>query len=79
MIVAAQFGLSTPSVFKQLDVGRAAGEYPASAELVQPVELLKTLNSYDGSEAALASPWHRYCVTTCRHPHFRAPRSWNRP
>lgn len=30
VIVAAQFGLSTPSVFKQLDAGRAAGEYPAS-------------------------------------------------
>ena len=26
VIVAAQFGLSTPSVFKQLDAGRAAGE-----------------------------------------------------
>lgn len=55
VIVAAQFGLSTPSVFKQLDAGRAAGEYPASGELVEPVELLSTLNSYDGSEAALAS------------------------
>ena len=30
VIVAAQYGLSTPSVFKQLDAGRAAGEYPAS-------------------------------------------------
>ena len=55
VIVAAQFGLSTPSVFKQLDAGRAAGEYPASGELMEPVELLETLNSYDGSEAALAS------------------------
>jgi len=55
VIVAAQFGLSTPSVFKQLDAGRAAGEYPASGELVEPVELLSALNSYDGSEAALAS------------------------
>ena len=41
VIVAAQFGLSTPSVFKQLDAGRAAGEYPASGELVEPVELLR--------------------------------------
>lgn len=55
VIVAAQFGLSTPSVFKQLDAGRAAGLYPASGELIEPAELLKTLNSYDGSEAALAS------------------------
>lgn len=55
VIVAAQFGLSTPSVFKQLDAGRAVGEYPASGELVEPAELLKTLNSYDGSEAELAS------------------------
>ena len=55
VIVAAQFGLATPSVFKQLDAGRAAGLYPASGELVEPAELLKTLNSYDGSEAALAS------------------------
>lgn len=55
VIVAAQFGLSTPSVFKQLDAGRAAGEYPASGELVEPAELLEALNSYDGSEAALAS------------------------
>ena len=30
VIVAAQFGLSTPSVFKQLDAGRASGLYPAS-------------------------------------------------
>ena len=44
VIVAAQFGLSTPSVFKQLDAGRAAGEYPASGELVEPVELLEALN-----------------------------------
>ena len=55
VIVAAQFGLSTPSVFKQLDAGRAAGLYPASGELIEPAELLKTLDSYDGSEAALAS------------------------
>ena len=55
VIVAAQFGLSTPSVFKQLDAGRAAGEYPASGELVEPLELLEALNSYDSSEAALAS------------------------
>lgn len=55
VIVAAQFGLSTPSVFKQLDAGRASGLYPASGELMEPVELLETLNSYDGSEAALAS------------------------
>ena len=55
VIVAAQFGLSTPSVFKQLDAGRAAGLYPASGELVEPLELLEALNSYDGSEAALAS------------------------
>jgi 4-(cytidine 5'-diphospho)-2-C-methyl-D-erythritol kinase len=55
VIVAAQFGLSTPSVFKQLDAGRAAGEYPASGELVEPAELLSALSSYDGSEAALAS------------------------
>ena len=55
VIVAAQFGLSTPSVFKQLDAGRASGLYPASGELVEPVELLEALNSYDGSEAALAS------------------------
>lgn len=55
VIVAAQFGLSTPSVFKQLDTGRASGLYPASGELVEPVELLETLNSYDGSEAALTS------------------------
>ncbi|MBF1680474.1 MAG: 4-diphosphocytidyl-2C-methyl-D-erythritol kinase [Rothia sp.] len=55
VIVAAQFGLSTPSVFKQLDAGRAAGLYPASGELVEPVELLNALNSYDGSEATLAS------------------------
>lgn len=55
VIVAAQFGLSTPSVFKQLDDGRASGLYPASGELVEPAELLEALNSYDGSEAALAS------------------------
>lgn len=55
VIVAAQFGLSTPSVFKQLDDGRASGLYPASGELVEPAELLEVLNSYDGSEAALAS------------------------
>ena len=55
VIVAAQFGLATPSVFKQLDAGRAAGEYPASGELVEPLELLEALNSYDSSEAALAS------------------------
>jgi 4-(cytidine 5'-diphospho)-2-C-methyl-D-erythritol kinase len=55
VIVAAQFGLSTPSVFKQLDAGRAAGLYPASGELLEPAELLEALNSYDGSEAALAS------------------------
>ena len=55
VIVAAQFGLSTPSVFKQLDAGRASGRYPASGELVEPAELLEALNSYDGSEAALAS------------------------
>lgn len=55
VIVAAQFGLSTPSVFKQLDAGRASGLYPASGELVEPAELLEALNSYDGSEAALAS------------------------
>lgn len=55
VIVAAQFGLSTPSVFQQLDAGRALGLYPACSELVEPVELLETLNSYDGSEAALAS------------------------
>ena len=55
VIVAAQFGLSTPSVFKQLDAGRASGLYPASGELVEPAELLSALSSYDGSEAALAS------------------------
>ncbi|WP_314660004.1 4-diphosphocytidyl-2C-methyl-D-erythritol kinase [uncultured Rothia sp.] len=55
VIVAAQFGLSTPSVFKQLDAGRASGLYPASGELVEPAELLAVLSSYDGSEAALAS------------------------
>ena len=55
VIVAAQFGLSTPSVFKQLDAGRASGLYPASGELVEPAELLSVLSSYDGSEAALAS------------------------
>ena len=55
VIVAAQFGLSTPSVFKQLDAGRASGLYPASGELVEPAELLAALSSYDGSEAALAS------------------------
>ncbi len=55
VIVAAQFGLSTPSVFKQLDAGRASGLYPASGELVEPAEFLGALNSYDGSEAALAS------------------------
>ena len=55
VIVAAQFGLSTPSVFKQLDIGRASGLYPASGELVEPAELLEALNSYDGSEAALTS------------------------
>lgn len=55
VIVAAQFGLTTPSVFKQLDAGRAAGLYPASGELVEPAELLKTLKSNDGSDAALAS------------------------
>ncbi len=52
VIVAAQFGLSTPSVFKQLDAGRASGLYPASGELVEPAELLSALSSYDGSEAA---------------------------
>lgn len=55
VIVAAQFGLSTPSVFKQLDAGRASGLYPTSGELVEPAELLSALSSYDGSEAALAS------------------------
>ena len=55
VIVAAQFGLATPSVFKQLDAGRAAGLYPASGELVEPVELLEALKSYDGSDTALAS------------------------
>ena len=55
VIVAAQFGLATPSVFKQLDEGRASGLYPASGELVEPVELLDALKSYDGSDAALAS------------------------
>lgn len=55
VIVAAQFGLATPSVFKQLDAGRAAGLYPASGELVEPAELLDALKSNDGSEAALAS------------------------
>lgn len=55
VIVAAQFGLSTPSVFKQLDAGRASGLYPASGELVEPAELLSVLSSYDGSEAALTS------------------------
>ncbi len=55
VIVAAQFGLSTPSVFKQLDAGRASGLYPASGELVEPAELLAALSSYDGSEEALAS------------------------
>ena len=55
VIVAAQFGLATPSVFKQLDAGRAAGLYPASGELVEPVELLDALKSYDGSDTALAS------------------------
>ena len=55
VIVAAQFGLSTPSVFKQLDAGRASALYPASGELLEPAELLEALNSYDGSEAALAS------------------------
>ena len=55
VIVAAQFGLSTPSVFRQLDAGRASGLYPASGELVKPAELLSALSSYDGSEAALAS------------------------
>ena len=55
VIVAAQFGLSTPSVFNQLDAGRASGLYPASGELVEPAELLSVLSSYDGSEAALAS------------------------
>ena len=55
VIVAAQFGLSTPSVFKQLDAGRASGLYPASGELVEPAELLAALSSYDGSEAALDS------------------------
>lgn len=55
VIVAAQFGLSTPSVFKQLDAGRASGLYPVSGELVEPAELLSALSSYDGSEAALAS------------------------
>ena len=55
VIVAAQFGLSTPSVFKQLDAGRASGLYPASGELVEPAELLSVLSSYDGSEAALDS------------------------
>ena len=42
-------------MFKQLDAGRAAGLYPASGELLEPAELLEALNSYDGSEAALAS------------------------
>ena len=55
VIVAAQFGLSTPSVFKQLDAGRASGLYPVSGELVEPAELLAALSSYDGSEAALTS------------------------
>lgn len=55
VIVAAQFGLATPSVFKQLDAGRAAGLYPASGELVEPAELLDALKSNDGSDAALAS------------------------
>lgn len=55
VIVAAQFGLSTPSVFTQLDTGRASGLYPASGELVEPAELLSALSSYDGSEAALDS------------------------
>ena len=55
VIVAAQFGLSTPSVFKQLDAGRAAGEYPASGELLEPAELLEALNSYEAALASLAS------------------------
>lgn len=55
VIVAAQFGLATPSVFKQLDAGRAAGLYPTSGELVEPAELLDALKSNDGSDAALAS------------------------
>ena len=67
MIVAAQFGLSTPSVFKQLDAGRASALYPASGELLEPAELLEALNSYDGSEAALAS------LTPLLHNDLQAP------
>ena len=46
-------GLSTPSVFKELDAGRARGDYPASGALEVPEALLDALRSTSAPTARL--------------------------
>ncbi len=43
VLVFADYGLSTPEVFGQLDAGRAAGDFVAAADLQVPAALLEAL------------------------------------